>query len=493
MNLSKLIKEIKPNQWLVAITAITVAVIGTSGFWFKQNPTSTFNVKSKNSTIVNGNQTNTNIYNNDLSQIEKYIQEGLSKIGDKKYFDAVKENPAFIKFIESVYNKKIEDLDLGYNMSSFWYDLNEHLDRYKDLSIKYDELVRRGIHKDIGPLMSNILKANKDFKYRDIIELTDQYEKKNQFDIKALADVYFIKAITYQAISQFNEAKRYYLKAVSLSDDPLYKNNYAQLLSMIGDYKEANIQYEQALSLLDERCKADHHLAGIILGNMASLSLLLGDYNKAEDLQRRSLSYTDNIISYSNENNSFFTGLNNLALIYFAKGEYETAEQLYITIIHVMELCKKNNILLYAKVLDNLAQIYIMKGEYTKVEEVFSKNDALFTTLLGKKHINIATHFNNKAMLYEKQNDFQKAELYYDKALGIIADLLGGNHIFYANILSNKAELCLLQKQYVTAEELIKKSLSIYRLTVGDNHPQTIAMINRLNSISYPMKPSLKF
>ena len=88
---------------------------------------------------------------------------------------------------------------------------------------------------------------------------------------------------------------------------------------------------------------------------------------------------------------------------------------------------------------NNMALIYYAQGEYEKALEYYGKALAIRERVLGTEHPDTATTYNNMAGVYEDQGDYEKALEYYGKALAIRERALGTEHPSTATTYNNMA------------------------------------------------------
>src|SRR5262249_6806778 len=153
--------------------------------------------------------------------------------------------------------------------------------------------------------------------------------------------------------------------------------------------------------------------------------------------------------------------LNNLALIYESKGDYENAEPLFQRSLALYQKAYPAGHNLVAVSLGNLARLYEYKGEYPKAEETFQQALTIKRKALGAEHPDVGYLLNNLAELYFIRGDYAKAEPLYKNALAIFERELGEEHSNVAATLSNLSGLYWAKGNISSALDLRIRSAEV--------------------------------
>jgi tetratricopeptide (TPR) repeat protein len=93
-------------------------------------------------------------------------------------------------------------------------------------------------------------------------------------------------------------------------------------------------------------------------------------------------------------------GLNNLAMLYYAQGQYARAEPLYQRSLGICEKALGPEHPNVATSLNNLAGLYSDQGRYAEAEPLLQRSLSIREKALGPEHPNVALNLNNLAGLY---------------------------------------------------------------------------------------------
>ncbi|WP_438035773.1 CHAT domain-containing protein [Sorangium sp. So ce204] len=164
-----------------------------------------------------------------------------------------------------------------------------------------------------------------------------------------------------------------------------------------------------------------------------------GRFDAAIPVAERVLGIRENALG--REHPAVATALNNLAVLYRAKGDYARAEPLYRRALAIQEKALGSEHPYVATSLNNLALLYATKRDYARAEPLYRRALAIQEKALGSEHPAVATSLNNLAFLYATRGDYASAEPLYRRARAILEKTLGSEHPDVAQSLSNLAAL----------------------------------------------------
>jgi CHAT domain-containing protein/Tfp pilus assembly protein PilF len=176
-------------------------------------------------------------------------------------------------------------------------------------------------------------------------------------------------------------------------------------------------------------------------------------------------------------------GLNNLAVLYEAQGNFAAAEPLKLRVLKITEKALGPNHPHTAISLNNLAELYQVQGNYAAAEPLYERALAIKKKVLGPDHPDTAVSLNNLAELCQIQGNYAAAEPLYERALAIRQKALGPDHPDTAQGLNNLAALYRVQGNYAAAEPLYKRALSTWEKVLGPDHPNTALSLNNLAAL----------
>ena len=225
----------------------------------------------------------------------------------------------------------------------------------------------------------------------------------------------------------------------------------AQSQKMIGDLQAALQTTGAALDLA--RNTKDRKLEGTTLNNLSLVYHARGDYATAEKYLQESLQISREIGDKAGEG----TTLNNLATAAHARGDYATAEKYLQESLQISrEIGNKAG---EGTTLNNLSLVYDARGDYATAEKYLQESLQILREI-GDKAGEGAT-LNNLATAAHARGDYATAEKYLQESLQIHREI--GNKAGEGTTLNNLATAAHARGDYATAETYLQASLQISR------------------------------
>ena len=341
--------------------------------------------------------------------------------------------------------------------------------------------------QDIAPIVRNL----SSLPLQDLASLSQFVTAKSQ-DMSQLAklyyqigDIYFNRTEsgefqTYRI--ELEQAKRYYQQAIDWqtslnlqAERSASLNQLARIHTRLGHYREAEISYQQALTLRQQIYGEAHPKVAQSLNNLALLYESQQRYHEAEPLLTKALILRQRF--YGEAHPEVAESLNNLGLLYESQRRYYQAKLFYRRALSLAQDIWDTPHPDIASSLNNLAGLYCLQERMDEAEPLYQEALALRQELYGETHPSVAQSFNNLAVLYKVQGRYAEAELLLQKALALRRCLFGQVHPAIVSSLNNLASLYASQKQYSKAEPLYLEALSLAEQSLGANHPNVQAVL----------------
>ncbi len=234
--------------------------------------------------------------------------------------------------------------------------------------------------------------------------------------------------------------------------------------TMVGSYSDSLAKFEQT-----ENIKKSYGVLNI-LGKFFQKT---GYFTAAEHFYRDALAIRKQVLG--TEHPDIAQSLNNLAVLLKAKGDYDSAEQLFKRALAIRErLGNEDSLTLQS--MNNLAVLFQDKGNYCLAKKLFKDILDIRKKVLGNDNIEIVNSMNNLASSFFFQRDYESAELLFKSALSICEKILGKKHLFTATSLWWVAICFEHNKNYKEAESYYQRALSIYEKVFGVKHSKTVGV-----------------
>jgi tetratricopeptide (TPR) repeat protein len=311
----------------------------------------------------------------------------------------------------------------------------------------------------------------------------EQREERLASDQRAVADAAFFLGQALDEEGRYREAAAAYRRCLEVRpDDSLVLNNLALSLFHAGDYADAELRYQRALSINRENLGPDHPLIAINLNNIAEILRVQGRYTDAEPLYRRAIAIDEKALGPDHPNVASF--LSNFGLLLKAKREYTGAESLYRRALAIREQALGPDDRRVAMSLDNLGKLLRQgKGDHAAAEPLHRRALAINEKALRPDHPLLAPTLDNLASVLQAKGEYVEAELLFRRALAITEKALGPEHPQVALSLNNLGFLLQVKGDKEAAEPLYRRALAINERAFGPNHPHTQQIRGNLESL----------
>jgi CHAT domain-containing protein len=247
-------------------------------------------------------------------------------------------------------------------------------------------------------------------------------------------------------------------------------NSQAKLDQLSGKYNEAEIAFDQVISIIQKIVGEKSMQYAIVLNNKALLYQVMGRFPESVELMKKSIAASEAApkkVTQSGkksfDNRKF---LSNLAVTYQLSGNLPEAEKQYLYIKDIFEtrMFQKGNSE-YASLLNQLGVLYIQMGKMDQVENLLKKSaEECKKFFTNEENAAFAKTQNDLGNFYRIQGRFAEAETTLQKAVDIRKRVLGENHPDYVKSIENLGILYWkkgeLEKAYTPLHEATDQSLN---------------------------------
>jgi len=289
---------------------------------------------------------------------------------------------------------------LGANIKNFGKGHPAVLQYQSDLAGLYQEL---GQYDKAEDLLKDALDAA-------IKDYGNKHEKTAKLQME-LAQVYLAKGLYLDAMKQaeaaLNTNEEVLGNHASTAESCMILTKVSQEL---GQYDRAKNLLERAVTINTQVLGADHDaLVAISQAELALLYYALGEYEKAEILFE-SIVATD-FKDVNEQNIDLSNYQSNLASIYFKFEKYEQAKKILEQALEndLKNFCEDHPKI--ARHQTNLSKIYFRMGEYMKAKDLITSALELNLKHYDKKHPIVSENYVDLAMIYQILEDEYDLEL----------------------------------------------------------------------------------
>ncbi len=235
----------------------------------------------------------------------------------------------------------------------------------------------------------------------------------------------------------------------------------------LGLFDEAFREYETALRL-SERFD-DQPSMSVILNNMGSLCITMGNYSDAESLINKALEIDQEV--FGSDHPVYSSHLSNLATVFQETERYEEALELFQKVREIDRYTLGENHPNEATNLSNMGLVYSSLGELSLAKDLLERALEIDLSNYGENHTIILTRLSNLAYVTINLGQFDEGIGLQERALNISMSILGEQHPQHATLLNNLAIMYFNRGDRDKAISSLEKSIDLYKATVGEDHP----------------------
>ena len=309
------------------------------------------------------------------------------------------------------------------------------------------------------------------------LKLSKHRKNKTVFDQLEEAEVTESMACTYKNMSDYQQAKEYYERALSIqlnklgSDHVDVANTYHNMGTLhkdLGDHQQAKEYYERALSTLLNKLGPDHVDVAGTYHNMGTLHLKLGDHQQAKEYYERALSIQLNKLGPDHVDVALT--YHNMGTLHKDLGDHQQAKEYYERALSIQLNKLGPDHVDVALTCHNMGTLHHNLGDHQQAKEYYERALSIRLNKLGSDHVDVALTYHNMGTLHKELGDHQQAKEYYERALSTLLNKLGPDHVDVALTYHNMGILHLKLGDYQQAKEYYERALSIQLNKLGPDH-----------------------
>jgi CHAT domain-containing protein/tetratricopeptide (TPR) repeat protein len=360
--------------------------------------------------------------------LEAYNSYNLQR--SKKYYEEA------IQIFKSISSSKT----LDYSNCIFDYaTLLRDLKDYKNADLNYKESIQLNLD----------IEGDNSINYYDKLFSYGIFLEKNKENIKA--EEYFLKVYNFQKnnlnkikiskhilciniiANYYNEIKNYDLQEIFLNESIELQDKYfgkfnieyvksltnlGMLYSYKNEFNKSSDCFLNVSKILEKSELSNSVENAFILERLGALSYQRGNYKDSENFYKRAI----NVYELNSKFNEAYNSSISLAYNYSSKGDYNSAEQIYMQL-----LTKNDNPVIKFSLHEKLIEMYIDLNNSTNINIYFEENEKLFglwnESIKNERNYNLklSGYFRLKAIYYSYHGDYKKALEFGLKRIDLIS------------------------------------------------------------------------
>ncbi|XOV93042.1 MAG: CHAT domain-containing protein [Bacteroidota bacterium] len=246
-------------------------------------------------------------------------------------------------------------------------------------------------------------------------------------------------------------------------------NSAAIIYGTMGIYNKAERLLNQSESISKKLVGADREVRLQSIEDLAFLYIRIGNYSETEYLLNEVIEARKKI--YGGNSRKLIKAYNALGVLYTIRGQYPEAEKNIRTSLNICETVYGDNSLIYASNLIALVDFYQDIGNYQAGLQQLDNIFKIRTQKLRQGHILFSEIFTNYGLLhYHLGSDLSRVERYFQQARQIVQETFDENHPSYAEAIKNLGFLYAERGEYDRALPLLTQADDIWTKSLGNKN-----------------------
>ena len=246
-------------------------------------------------------------------------------------------------------------------------------------------------------------------------------------------------------------------------------------------FAEARAVLERVLRIVEGVQGSDNASVGLLLNEIAGVTLAAHDDTAAEALYQRALVVLDKAVGPDHPLPAM--ARSRLALIYRRNGKYPQSLALLEQASAVLERTVGPEHPWFVRTLVTLGSLFDDLNDFEKAEVIDRRALGILEKLQQTDTLAYADLLNNIGLIERKKRDYVHAEQDMQRSLAIGERLQGPRSLYVSNGLQNLGLAAHDRKDNVAAERYYSRALEIREALLGPTHPDVAQLLNNLGNI----------
>ena len=256
----------------------------------------------------------------------------------------------------------------------------------------------------------------------------------------------------------------------------------ARVYMAYGEYDKAQPLAERALSYAKKNNAPDSELSACLI-DLAWLYRYQGKLLQAQDFCREGLQLQQKALGPEHPYVAYT--LRTQASIYQELAQYPLAAESLDNALTIMRLYHGPDDRVIAPFNVDIANFLVATGSLNQAEELYTHAFTLINEAYGPEHLYTAKVMLNFARLYTLQENYADAEQLIEKATPTFQQIYDGDNYAMAPIYLTKAKIFQAKQNYDQAEQLVHKAVTILQEKYKEPHPATAKALSSLAQLYF--------
>ncbi|CAF1510776.1 unnamed protein product [Adineta steineri] len=237
----------------------------------------------------------------------------------------------------------------------------------------------------------------------------------------------------------------------------------------MGDYPKALLSHEEALAIRQKSLPSTHPDLGGSYNNIGLVHYNMYDFLKALPYYEKALAIRQQALPFNHPGLS--ATYNNIGLVHYNMGDYPKALSYYEKALAIRQQSLPSNHPDVGASYNNIGLVYNSMGDYQKALIYYEKDLVISQQSLPSNHPDLGATYDNIGLVHYNMGDYPKALSYYEKAHAIRHQSLPSNHPDLGDSYNNIGLVCNSMGDYLKALTSHEEALAIRHQSLPFNHP----------------------
>lgn len=216
-----------------------------------------------------------------------------------------------------------------------------------------------------------------------------------------------------------------------------------------------------------------------LLGVLGRVRLSLSNFDRAEDLLRRTLAMQ----RVQEDSLALAATLVELGRLHYHTGRYEEGAAALREAVSIRSSDGEAGDASLAEALDELGVLTSSLGDYAGADTLFARALTIRRALLAAPHPDLGISLNNVAVNEFNLGRYDRAAVHYEEVIDMERALYGADHPTLATSMANYGKLLEQLGRFDEAESMLTRALEIRQARLGDDHYETTLSLSQLGGL----------
>ena len=256
----------------------------------------------------------------------------------------------------------------------------------------------------------------------------------------------------------------------------------ARVYMAYGEYQKAQPLAEKALSYAKKNDASDSELSACFI-DLAWLYRYQGKLLQAQDFCREGLQLQQKALGVEHPYVAYT--LRTQAAIYQELAQYPLVAESLDNALTIMRLYHGPDDRVIAPFNVDVAKLLVATGRFNEAEEIYTHALALINEAYGSEHLYTANVMLNFAQVYTLQGNYADAEELLEKATPTLQQIYAADNYAMVPLYLTKAKIFQLKQDYEQAEQFTCKAVTILQEKHNEPHPATAKALSSLAQLYF--------